>query len=118
MGRADANAQNERAGEDEKSPLTIRKVLAATGKPFETATSVLAIGSSVFALYTGLFGEEVELIQRGIHLAFSMAVIFLIAGEKAAGWRRLPHVAATLISLYSGLYIVLGYQGFWSAKGN
>lgn len=117
MGRTNASAQNERTGGDEKPSLTIRKVLAATGKPLEAATSVLAIGSSVFALYTGLFGEEVELIQCGIHLAFSMAVIFLIASEKTVGWRRLPHFAATLISLYSGLYIVLGYQGIMEREG-
>ena len=42
------------------------------------AVSVIAIGMSLFHLYTAGFGTLMAMKQRGIHLAFLMALAFLL----------------------------------------
>ena len=112
-----ADVRTEGANEPERKPLTVQSVLVSTGRPIDLIISLLAIASATFALYTGLFGEEVELIQRGVHLAFSVAVIFILSSKDDPFWRRAPLMLAALIMLYSGAYIVIEYDNIMAREG-
>ena len=50
--------------------------------------TVIAVGFSSFELYTGLFGERVELLQRGTCLGFAPALVFLVTASRRSLWRR------------------------------
>ncbi|MCY4395070.1 MAG: TRAP transporter permease [Rhodospirillaceae bacterium] len=101
----------------ERNRITLREVFFGDGKWLELVTSNLAIFSSIFALYTGLFGEEVELIQRGVHLGFSVALIYFITGKDSAWWKRVPSLLAALVLLYSAAYIVFEYNNIMAREG-
>ena len=101
----------------ERRRITLSEVVFGNGKWFELVTSLLAISSSLFALYTGLFGEEVELIQRGVHFGFSVALIFLVTGKDSAWWKRVPSLLAALVLLYSAAYIVFEYNNIMAREG-
>ena len=101
----------------ERHRITLSEVVFGNGKWLELVTSLLAIGSSLFALYTGLFGEEVELIQRGVHFGFSVALIFLVTGKDSAWWKRIPSLLAALVLLYSATYIIFEYNNIMAREG-
>ena len=101
----------------ERNRITLREVFFGDGKWLELVTSNLAIFSSIFALYTGLFGEEVELIQRGVHFGFSVALIYFITGKDSAWWKRVPSLLAALVLLYSAAYIIFEYNNIMAREG-
>lgn len=49
----------------------------STGK-FAKLVAILAIGFSLFHLYTGLLGTLDTLLQRLVHLSFALLLIFII----------------------------------------
>ena len=112
-----ANTQIEGANKAERDSLSVHGVLMNTGRPVDLIISLLAIASSSFALYTGLFGEAMELIQRSVHLAFSAAMIFILTSKDDPFWRRAPLILAALIMLYSCLFIVIEYDNIMAREG-
>lgn len=101
----------------ERRSITLSEVVFGNGKLLDIVTTFLAIGSSIFALYTGLFGEEVELIQRGVHLGFSVALIFIVTGKDRAWWQRFPALLSAIFLLYSAGYIVFEYSNIMAREG-
>lgn len=101
----------------ERRKITLSEVIFGNGKLLDIVTTFLAIGSSIFALYTGLFGEEVELIQRGVHLGFSIALIFIVTGKDRAWWQRFPALLSAIVLLYSAGYIVFEYSNIMAREG-
>lgn len=77
--------------------------------------SVVAIGMSGFHLYTAGFGTLMAIKQRGIHLAFLMALAFLLYPATRRSPRTRPTVC-DFIWLVAGvgasIYIVLFFDAF------
>jgi len=46
--------------------------------PAAVVASILAVALTMFQLYTGVFGAFPDLIQRAIHLGFSMVLAFFL----------------------------------------
>ncbi len=72
----------------------------------------LCIAFSAFQLYTAAFGVFPAQIQRGIHLSFTLCLVFLLYPFSAkASKDRLPWIDIILAGLGSwvGLYIVINY---------
>ncbi|WP_324715743.1 TRAP transporter permease [Carboxydochorda subterranea] len=81
--------------------------------PVGAAVALLAIAFSVFQLYTAAFGVFDARIQRAVHLAFGMALVYLLYPARRSGDRtRLVwwDVALALAAAASSLYLVVFYQ--------
>ena len=82
--------------------------------------AAFAISFTVFQLYTAVFGVFDAMIQRSIHLAFGLSLIFLLY-PTSKKWRRdrihpLDAVLSVLGAL-SPLYIVVFYQALVARSG-
>ncbi len=92
----------------------------STGSVFwDRVINAIAIGMSLFHLYTAFFGELAGLIQRSIHLGFAIFLLYIFVapkkGMKKIGWY--DYVFAILGSL-SSFYIVLFYHDIIYRAGN
>jgi TRAP transporter 4TM/12TM fusion protein len=80
---------------------------------FAKVISAIAISFSVFQLYTAIFGVLDAMIQRSVHLAFGLVLIFLLY-PTSKKWSRskLHPVDAVLavLSAVSPIYIITNYQ--------
>jgi len=82
--------------------------------------AAFAISFTVFQLYTAVFGVFDAMIQRSIHLAFGLSLIFLLY-PTSKKWRRdrihpLDGALAVLGAL-APLYIVVFYQALVARSG-
>ncbi|GAB3798216.1 TRAP transporter permease [Virgibacillus kimchii] len=68
--------------------------------------SVIAIGMSIFHLYTAMFGVFESIMQRSAHLAFALMLVFAIykPARKAAKSDTIPWYDWLLILLSAGVY--------------
>lgn len=79
-------------------------------KKFINLTSVIAIGWSLFQLYTASFGGFTSITQRAIHVAFALALTFSLMkqGEKESGKLiKYFNWLLALVSLGIGAYIAI-----------
>lgn len=80
---------------------------------FAKVVSALAITFSVFQLYTAIFGVLDAMIQRSIHLAFGLVLIFLLyPTSKKWSHSKLNPIDAMLAILgaVAPIYIIINYQ--------
>jgi hypothetical protein len=75
--------------------------------PVGRLIALVLIGFSLFQLYTAAFGVLDARIQRAIHLAFGMSLVFLLYPARKGGsrtslpwWDVLLAVASAAVSLY------------------
>ena len=92
----------------------------STGSEFwDKVINAIAIGMSLFHLYTAFFGELAGLIQRAIHLGFAMFLLYIFVapkkGMKKIGWY--DYIFAVLGAI-SSFYIVLFYHDIIYRAGN
>lgn len=73
--------------------------------------TLLAFGLSAYHFYTAGFGVLTEVIHRSVHLAVSMALIFLLFTRADSRWT----VKSTITTLFfTGCYLWISWQA-WSA---
>ena len=74
--------------------------------------SALAITFSLFQLYTGIFGILDAMIQRSIHLAFGMCLVYLLYPTKKSWSKNKLHPLDVVLSVFGAaapMYIVVLY---------
>jgi len=77
------------------------------------AVSAIAITFSVFQVYTAAFGALDAMLQRAIHLAFALCLIFLLYPAKSNWPRDRVHPIDVLFAILGAaapLYIVIFYK--------
>lgn len=75
--------------------------------------SIIAISFSLFQVYTGLFGAFDAHIQRAIHLAFAMALVFILYPSRKSWPRNKMHpldAVLAVIAVAMPLYVVVFYN--------
>ena len=75
--------------------------------------SLIAITFSLFQLYTAIFGVLDAHIQRSVHLAFAMALVFILFPGRKAWPRNKMHpidVVLAVLATALPLYVVVFYQ--------
>lgn len=75
--------------------------------------ALVAIAFSLFQLYTAAFGVLEARLQRAVHLAFGMSLVYLLyPARRGASRRHLPwwDVALAVAAAASPLYLVAFYQ--------
>lgn len=84
--------------------------------PLRSVIATLAIGMSLYHIYTAAFGPPDAVIFRGIHLMFALALVFLLypclKGASRTG--RLFDLALMALALGSVLHIFINYDTFTS----
>ncbi len=83
----------------------------STGK-FAKLVAILAIGFSLFHLYTGLLGTLDTLLQRLVHLSFALLLIFIIQPYQTGKplLDRLINSTPVLLVIASSGYIFFNYD--------
>jgi len=93
-----------------------RTLTGITGK----LIAAFAISFSVFQLYTAIFGVFDAMIQRSIHLAFGLSLIYLLY-PTSKKWRRDKiHPFDALLAVFGAaapLYVVVFYQSLVTRAG-
>ena len=79
--------------------------------------TLIAVLSACFALYTGAFGERVELIQRGVHLAFVLSLIFLLTSRRRGISGKTIGFILAVLGGASGIYLVANYDAIMIREG-
>lgn len=82
------------------------------GGVFRTVIAIIAIGFSIFQLYTAFFGVFAAQIQRSVHLAFAMTLVFLLfpASKKGKGKLAWYDVLLAVLSVVVTAYIVVNLR--------
>ncbi|MGM0899745.1 MAG: TRAP transporter permease [Bacillota bacterium] len=80
--------------------------------------SLLAIGMSVFHVYTAGFGTLPSWEQRSIHVVWALILIFLLFPFKKGGKFGVVDILFVLITMTVGAYIIFGAEGIQSRQGN
>jgi TRAP transporter 4TM/12TM fusion protein len=91
---------------------------ALTGSVARVA-AVIAVGMSTFHLFTAGFGVLTASVQRSIHLAFALTLIFLLVPRSARAERvRVPLSDWVLVavSIVSCLYITMNWEALSEAS--
>jgi len=81
----------------------------------------LAIGMSLFQLYTGLFGELPGYQQLSVHLAFAMVLCFLYfpASKKSPRNRlSIPDIILAVFGGVTAIYVFANYNHWVLAQGD
>ncbi|MBI4182779.1 MAG: TRAP transporter permease [Proteobacteria bacterium] len=94
-----------------------RTCVDAWRREIAAVITIVAVGFSTFELYTGLFGERVELLQRGACLGFSLALVFLLTASERSVWLRGLDVVLAGIGGFSGLYLFLFFEDILNRAG-
>jgi TRAP transporter 4TM/12TM fusion protein len=90
-------------------------------KPISLILLVIAVSMSMFHLYTGAFGVFTAMIQAGVHLAFALALIFLLfPATKKSPRVKLPiyDILLSIAGFSVGLYVVLNYGEILAREGS
>jgi len=86
-----------------------------------TVVKIIAIGFSLFQLYTALFGVLEAQIQRPTHLMFALALIYLLyptSGKSKIQVRVHPFdLSLAILSCGLGLYSILNYETLMESAG-
>ena len=80
--------------------------------------SVLAIGLSVFHIYTAGFGTLPSWQQRSIHVAWALLLIFLLFPASKGKKFGAIDVVGVLLTLGQIVYVVMAYPGIEGRQGN
>ncbi|MCF6093216.1 TRAP transporter permease [Microaerobacter geothermalis] len=81
----------------------------------------LAIAFSVFQLYTAIFGTLASQLQRSVHLAFGLTLIYLLFPATLKGDKKSIGPIDILLAIAGagvGLYWVYAYDGLVTRAGN
>ncbi|MEJ5357444.1 MAG: TRAP transporter permease [Desulfobacterales bacterium] len=81
----------------------------------------IAVGWSVFQVYTSAFGLLPAQLQRSIHLAFALTLTYLlypVRREGGDGRLRWHHWALAALACYIGLYMAMNYMRIMMAGGD
>jgi TRAP transporter 4TM/12TM fusion protein len=82
----------------------------------------LAIAWSLFHLATGFFGLRPAFEQRGVHLAFGLALVFLATPRAVAGRRgvvrRFVDVALAIVGVAAAAYVAWDSEGILLRSGS
>jgi len=86
-----------------------------------TVVKIIAIGFSLFQLYTALFGVLEAQIQRPTHLMFALALIYLLyptSGKSKIQVKVHPFdLSLAILSCGLGLYSILNYETLMESAG-
>ena len=89
--------------------------------PWATVVKIIAVGFSLFQLYTALFGVLEAQIQRPTHLMFALALIYLLyptSGKNKAQGKVHPFdLGLAILSCALGLYSILNYESLMESAG-
>ena len=79
----------------------------------------LAVCFSLFHVYTGIFGMLAAQIQRSIHLAFALALVYLLYPSRNKNSESLDIIdyAVTALSVFTGLYMTINYEHLMTSAG-
>lgn len=72
--------------------------------------TILALAMSAYHLYTAALGTPEPLIHRGIHLIFTLVLIFLLYPLKKGKFSRVLDVIAVFLSLAAVIYLFVNYR--------
>ncbi|MBL8965682.1 MAG: TRAP transporter permease [Spirochaetaceae bacterium] len=122
-----ANDSTRSAGQD--APIDSQDILKKFDKEsdYRNLTGLIgkivaafAISFSVFQLYTAIFGVLDAMIQRSIHLAFGLSLIFLLYPTSKKWSRKKIHPLDAFLAVVGAaapLYIVVVYQALVQRAG-
>ena len=86
-----------------------------------TVVKIIAVGFSLFQLYTALFGVLEAQIQRPTHLMFALALIYLLyptIGKSKTQRKVHPFdLGLAILSCALGLYSILNYESLMESAG-
>lgn len=103
-------------------PLSAEEIMAKYDRESDTrsftgpvawAVSAIAIAFSLFQLYTAMFGVLDAHLQRAVHLAFGMVLVYLLYPTRRSWSRRRLHPLDVLLAVLAGaapIYIIVNYQ--------
>jgi TRAP transporter 4TM/12TM fusion protein len=80
--------------------------------------SLLAIGMSVFHVYTAGFGTLPSWEQRSIHVVWALLLIFLLFPFRKGKKFGVIDVLFVVITLVVGAYVIFGAEGIQSRQGD
>lgn len=81
--------------------------------PVAWAVSAIAIAFSLFQLYTAMFGVLDAHLQRAVHLAFGLVLVYLLYPTRRSWSRQRLHPLDAVLAVLGGvapLYIIINYQ--------
>lgn len=88
--------------------------------PFSIIASIIAVAFALFQIYTGVFGSFPDLIQRSIHVGFTIVLTFLLYRAT----RRSPKTRMSAVDLFAMIlgvtvcsYAALNYDRFMLNPG-
>ena len=87
---------------------------------FHRVVALIAVAFSIFQLYTASFGLLPAQIQRSIHLAFVLLLVFLLYPVlKSMRQTRIPwyDILLALLGAYAALYITMNFDGLVDRAG-
>ena len=79
----------------------------------------LAVCFSLFHVYTGIFGMLAAQIQRSVHLAFALALVYLLYPSRNKNSESLDIIdyTVTALSVFTGLYMTINYEHLMTSAG-
>lgn len=83
-----------------------------SGTPLKILTAIL-ISFTLFQLYTGIFGVLDAMLQRAVHLAFGLSLVYLLYPSRKSWSREKMHVVDLGLAILAAgvnLYVVYFYQ--------
>nr|WP_263327366.1 TRAP transporter permease [Neobacillus sp. Marseille-Q6967] len=80
--------------------------------------SLLAIGMSVFHVYTAGFGTLPSWEQRSIHVVWALLLIFLLFPFRKGKKFGVIDILFVIITMAVGAYVIFGAEGIQSRQGN
>lgn len=107
------NTETQASSEFDDDGIPNAKVRNLKGS-FSTAISIVAIGMSIFHLYTALFGVFESILQRSAHIGFALILVFAIykPSKKASSGERVPWYdwILILLTIVSYSYFIFNAQ--------
>ncbi|QHS23416.1 TRAP transporter permease [Virgibacillus sp. MSP4-1] len=85
---------------------------------FMLIISVLAIGLSIFHVYTAGFGTLSSWQQRSVHVIWALLLIFLLFPYKKGKKFGILDVFIVLVTLATAFYMITGAEAIQSRQGN
>ncbi len=82
------------------------------GIPLKIISAIL-ISFTLFQLYTGIFGVLDAMLQRAVHLAFGLSLVYLLYPSRKSWSREKMHpvdVGLAIVAASVNLYVVFFYQ--------
>lgn len=105
--------ETERRVEEVKEKFDITSRLRVLTGKTGNVVSMIAIAWSIFHLYTAVFGSFEAMIQRAVHLAFALVLVFLLyPGSKESKEGKIPFidVLLALFAIYPSYYMITNFR--------